>query len=184
MRFLFFAASFVARLVSFILHPSSLILLLVLACAACAPIRYDPATGVVKKEGVAYRTGLPGPEWKVAKVGDNDVALFNLKTLSAISANGACGVRGDAPLRVLLNHLLFGFSDRKVVSEEAVTIDGREALKAVMTARLDGIPRRFLVYIVKKDWCVYDLQYQAPESAFDAGLPAFDAFVRGFGTTR
>ncbi|MBI5525640.1 MAG: hypothetical protein HY897_04845 [Deltaproteobacteria bacterium] len=150
--------------------------------AACAPIRCDPVTGIVTKEGVSYRTGVPGPEWRVAKVGDNDAALFNPRTLSTIAANGACGVRGDAPLRVLLNHLLFGFSDRKVVSEEIVTLDGREALKAVMTARLDGIPRRFLVYIVKKDWCVYDLQYQAPESAFDAGLPAFETFVGGFKT--
>ena len=105
-------------------------------------------------------------------------------TLGTNAANASCAERGDPPLRVLLNHLMFGFTDRKVLHEETVQLDGREAIRAVLTARLDGIPRRLHVYIVKKDGCVFDLQYEAPEKTFDTGLPSFAEFVKGFGTIR
>ena len=152
--------------------------------ASCRNLRYDPATGVVKKEQVAYRAGLPPGGWKAVEMGENDVAFFNPRTLAVIAANATCAPRADTPLRVLLNHLLFGFTDRKVLSEETVQLDGREALKARVSARLDGVPRMFSIYILKKDGCIFDLQYHAPEAGFEEGVPAFEAFVRSFGTLR
>ena len=65
-----------------------------------------------------------------------------------------------------------------------MALDGREALRVLLTAKLDGIPRRCLLYVLKKDGCVYDLQFEAPEASFQAGLPAFEAFVKGFGTIK
>ena len=155
---------------------------LLLALAAC-PRPFDPQTGVVRKGAAAFRVAAPGAGWRLVP-GGGDAAFLNDATLATMAASASCGERGDPPLRVLLNHLVIGFTQKKVLSEELVPLDGREALRATLAARLDGIPRRLLLYVMKKDGCVYDLQYGAPDAAFDAGLPAFEAFVKGFGTIR
>jgi len=165
------------------LAPFASCIVAVMLLAGCTPPRYDPLTGVVKKEGVSYRAAAPGPGWRLVQA-TGDSAFFNDATLAAIAANASCTEKGDPPLRVLLNHLLFGFTDKKIVAEETVTLDGREALKASFAARLDGVPRRFLVYVLKKDGCVFDLQYHAPEAAYESGIPTFETFVKGFGTIR
>ena len=35
-------------------------------------------------------------------------------------------------------------------------MDGREAMHTVMSAKLDGVPKMFDAYVLKKDGCVYD----------------------------
>jgi hypothetical protein len=145
---------------------------------------YDPATGLVKKADATYKTGLPQPGWTRLHGKVGDVAFFNENLNATISANAACPSKGDPPLRILLNHLMFDFSDRHVLEETTLMMDGREALRAVYTARLDGVPRKFLVYIIKKNSCVFDMQYQASEASFEFGVQAFEDFVKAFGTEK
>jgi hypothetical protein len=156
-------------------------------CAGCAhgpEFRYDPATGVVAKQGAKYRTGAAPAGWKRLLNPQGDIAFYNDGLGATISANALCPAKGDPPLRVLLNHLLFGFTDRNVTDEKSLMIDGREALRAEYSARLDGVKRRFLVYVLKKDDCVFDMQYQAPEGSFGQGVGVFEEFAGGFGTVR
>jgi hypothetical protein len=49
-----------------------------------------------------------------------------------------------------------------------------------MLAELDGVKKRYVVYVLKKDGCVYDFLYVSPGQ--DGGKDAFERFVRGFGT--
>jgi hypothetical protein len=66
------------------------------------------------------------------------------------------------------------------VSQERVDLDGRAALRTEMIAELDGVKKRYVVYVLKKDGCVYDFLHVSPGQ--DGGKDAFERFVRGFGT--
>ena len=45
--------------------------------------------------------------------------------------------------------------------QQLVEMDGREALRTHLIAKLDGVPKRFTVYVLKKDGCVYDFLHVA-----------------------
>ena len=55
-------------------------------------------------------------------------------------------------------------------------------MKTVVRAKLDGVPMKFAVWVLKKNGCVYDLAYMASPAHFDRGAPQFDRFVNGFAT--
>jgi hypothetical protein len=94
--------------------------------------------------------------------------------------NGRCGVDGDdVPLAALTHHLFLNFTKRHVESQQTVELDGREALRTELTAELDGVSKRFLVFVMKKDGCVYDFMWIG---AAEASPGEFQRFVQGFST--
>jgi len=123
-------------------------------------------------------------------VPDSDLAFRDDPHEASILVNSRCAsADGDAPLIALEGHLIMGTTDRHVGREDVVPFDGREALHAVLTARLDGVPMAYDIYVLKKDGCVYDLVYlTVPQSTSDAGATPSEApaewaqFVRGFHT--
>ena len=90
----------------------------------------------------------------------------------------------DIPLTALRNHLMIGFTERIVLDEELVAMDGREALRTHYSAKLDGVPRDILLQILKKDGCVYDFALVTPPGpSFAEALVDFDRLLSGFETT-
>jgi hypothetical protein len=86
----------------------------------------------------------------------------------------------DVPLASLTQHLFLQFTERQQQSQQELIIDGRAALRTELTGKLDGVPKQFLVYVMKKDGCVYDF-WRISEA--NSGDPApFEGFVRGFAT--
>ena len=65
-----------------------------------------------------------------------------------------CDPALDIPLKALRTHLLIGFTDREVIDEEVLAMDGREALRTHLVAKLDGVPREIVLQILKKNDCV------------------------------
>ena len=101
--------------------------------------------------------------------------------LATVALNGRCGLDGDdVPLEALTHHLFLQFTDRELVSQNRIDLDGREALRTEIIAELDGVKKHYVVYVLKKDGCVYDFVYVSPGAK--AGEAAFERFVRGFGT--
>lgn len=97
--------------------------------------------------------------------------------------NARCGQDGDdVPLIALTNHLFLMFTDRNIVTQEVIPFDDREAMHTVMNAKLDGVPMTYDVWVLKKDGCVYDLLYLAPEATFDQAHQSFEGLVQGFAT--
>jgi hypothetical protein len=132
-------------------------------------------------------TGDSDPRgWSRVTVEDNDLAWSSNGRLGVIALNGACRAAmadndsGDAPLFVLANHLMFGMTERNMIKREMITMSGREALHTVAEAQLDGVPIRFEAFILKKDGCVFDLQYVAAPDRFEQGRPTFEQVVKGF----
>ncbi len=137
--------------------------------------------GIYREDKTSFRlTAPPASAWEPVKVDGTDLAWNSREKLGVIAVNAECEKNPDAPLNVLMNHLLMGFTMREPVLEESVTLAERDAFHTIYNAELDGVPIRFEAWVVKRDGCLYDLQYIAGPDAFPRGRPAFQGVVRGF----
>lgn len=152
-----------------------------LLCAAfvvgCAS-QFDGRT--YRGHGFAFQVPQSPEGWRPMDVSSGALA-FEDSAHNQILVNARCDRDGeDVPLSSLTNHLFLRFTERKVHAEEVIAFDGREALRTDISAKLDGVEKRFLVWVLKKDGCVYDLLYFATPETFEQTGPTFDAWARGF----
>jgi hypothetical protein len=158
---------------------------LLFACvlvAACAGAGFDGH--VFRGDGMAFEVGPIPSTWRTIDVDGALVAFRDDRSASTVALNGRCGLDGDdVPLEALTHHLFLHFTDRKLVSQERVSLDQRAALRSELVAELDGVPMHYVVYVLKKDGCVYDFMHVSG-AADTAGREAFERFVRGFETLK
>jgi hypothetical protein len=153
--------------------------LVAFALGACSSTHFD---GRVYKNGdLAFRVGPIPNNWRQIQADNTLLAFRDDARGTTIALNGRCGKDGDdVPLQALTHHLFLHFTDRKVVSQETETLDGRDALRTQIIAELDGVPKRFTVLVMKKDGCVYD--FMRISASAEAEDDDFERFVRGFAT--
>ncbi len=153
------------------------------AClAGCAP-SFDGR--VFHGQGFTFQVPPAPATWQLADVSHAALAFDDTSTGGTVLVNGRCDRDGeDVPLRSLTQHLFIQFTEREVHREDVVPFDGREAMRTELSAKLDGVPRRFVVWVLKKDKCVYDILYLAPPDRFGAGVPLFDSWAKGFSASR
>lgn len=154
-------------------------LLTSLTLAGCGGATFK--NGVYEDDEARYRVGVLGPEWKRAEVDDNDLAFYR-NGVGTISVNATCDEYEDVPHAALVNHLLFGTTQRQFRTEEMVQLDGRGAYHVLVSAELDGVAMLIDVYVIKKDGCVYDLSLLASEATHPRAVGTFQEFVSGFST--
>lgn len=165
--------------------PCSLVLLVAFAISASGGCGGGPHLRgrSYQDEEAHYRIGELGEGWDSVAVEDNDIAFHNPSLGAIVQVNATCDPVGDIPLTVLTNHLLAGFTARQTLSEDLVPLDGREALRTHAIANLDGVSREFLIFVIKKNDCVYDFTLIAPDrAAFTRSQAIFEGFVAGFTT--
>ena len=152
-----------------------------IALAGCAGPLFDGAT--YRGDGFAFRVG-PIPEgWRRIEVTETALAFRDDEHNATIATSARCGVDGeDVPLAALTRHLFLQFREQETEVSEVVPFDGREALHTVLRAKLDGVPKKFDVWVLKKDACVYDAYFIAEPGRFDGGVQGFRRFVEGFAT--
>lgn len=152
-----------------------------MGCATTGTLQGDVYRGVQ----TTYRIGTVGSEWTAVTVDrQNDLAWHNGAKGAVMQVDSNCDPGLDIPLTALRSHLMIGFTEREVVEEEVVPMDGREALRTHFTAKLDGVPRDILLQILKKDDCVYDFGLITPiGSGFEEARVDFDQMLAGFTTT-
>ena len=140
--------------------------------------------GVYQGEQVSYRLGPVGSNWTPVTVNQqNDLAWHDEAKGAVMHVDSDCDPGLDIPLTALRSHLMIGFTEREVIEEEVVPMDGREALRTHFTAKLDGVPRDILLQILKKDDCVYDFGLITPAGpSFDEAVVDFDGMLAGFTT--
>ncbi len=149
--------------------------------SACGGPTFDGR--VYRNDGLAFRVGATPPSWHAIDVDGTLLAFHDDADSATIAVNGRCGVDGDdVPLSALTHHLLLGFTQRRLLSQTTLPFDGREALRSELSANLDGVPRHLLVYVLKKDGCVYDFWWIGNEASASAGTAEFQRFVQGFST--
>jgi hypothetical protein len=147
--------------------------------ASCAHSAWDGRT--YANDTVRFRTGPVAPTWRRIDAGYALLAIRDSGRDLVISVNGRCGKDSDdVPLAALTNHLFLYFTERQILRQDTLPLDSREALRTELSAKLDGVPRRFVVYVLKKDGCVYDFILVAAPSVAPGSIGEFDQFVSGF----
>lgn len=154
---------------------------------ACALVIFGSALGcsstpfdghVFRKGDVAFRLQHLPQGWRHIEVSDTALAFRDDENAATVAINGRCGRDADdVPLQSLTQHLFLQFTDRQLGDQELFPLDGREALRTEMVAKLDGVPKYFHVVVLKKDGCVYDF-LQIANQQQESG--EFLDFVRGF----
>ena len=154
-----------------------------LSCAlvvSCASSGFDGH--VYHDEEMRFRVGAIPGAWHPIEVPGARLAFRDDAANATVALNGRCKVDGDdVPLASLTQHLFLEFTERTQTSQSTVSLDGREALRTEVTAALDGVKKQYLVYVLKKDSCVYDFMYIAAEPD-PAARTEFERFVQGFAT--
>jgi hypothetical protein len=162
--------------------PKSLLLaFLALSLAACRHGALREG-GVFEKDEVSYKLGPLPQSFEQVRLHGVDVAFTSKRSPHVIAVNSTCEDHGDPPLGVLTRHLLMGFTDRQLVSEEERMLDGRAVLRSHYVARLDGVPEELLLLVMKKNTCVFDFSYLSPQGRLNELLGEFEALVAGFHT--
>jgi hypothetical protein len=152
---------------------------LIVALPGCGGQTFDGR--VYHGEEVSFRVGPVPDSWRPIEVDGALVAYRDDRSSATIALSGRCGVDGDdVPLISLTHHLFLQFTEREIRSQELRELDGREALRTELDAKLDGVPMHYLVYVLKKDGCVYD--FMLIDSTEGANVASFERFVRGFST--
>lgn len=156
------------------------IALSLLCAVACGGPHFD---GRVYRDGeLSFRVGPIPAAWRHLDASHALIAFRDDASSATVAVSGRCGKDGDdVPLQALTHHLFLHFTEREVVEQRTVALDGRDALRTEMRTRLDGVPKHFTVYVLKKDGCVYDFLHITSRGA--AGQADFDRFVAGFTTT-
>ncbi len=158
----------------------SVIILLVIL-GALTGCRGGLMGGMFTRDGVSYRVVEPaGSEWRRVAFEDNDLAWMSSTTGHVMSINATCTGHEDPPLQVLTNHLMIGFTDREVVRKTPFELDGRDALRTLIKAKLDGVATSLELVVLKKNGCVHDFTYVSPVGREGTYQKEFDALVSGF----
>lgn len=152
-----------------------------LVVVGCGGPQFD---GRVYDDGdISFRLSSVPRAWRRIDADGALLAFRDDDTPASIVVNGRCGKDGDdVPLRSLTHHLFIHFTDRNVLSQERVELDGRAALETELVARLDGVQKHYTVVVLKKDGCVYDFVHISPPSRGDSSRERFRTLVRGFST--
>lgn len=152
--------------------------LLALACKK-DPAKAD-ARRAMRAEG-RYDLGDPGAGWRPQRPGGADRAWFHAEHSAAIYTDSNCGSRyEDSPLPDLVTHLTYGIARGEPVTEQAMRLDGRDALARVYEGALDGVAVKVGALVTKKHRCTYDMLFIAPPATFDQGWPDFVTMAQGF----
>ena len=135
--------------------------------------------GMYTRDGVAYRVVEPSGDWRRINFDDNDLAWV-ARQGHVIAINATCTGHEDPQLEVLTNHLVIGFTDREWVSKKRFELDGREAMRSLVKARLDGVATSLDLVVLKKNGCVHDFSYVSPTGQEATHQAEFDALIAGF----
>jgi hypothetical protein len=154
-----------------------------IACAACSgpALRGD----VYRGDGLAFRLGEVPATWRLLDVKHVRLAFRDEPAEATVLVNARCGHDGDdVPLLALMQHLFMNFTERQTLEQKVVPLDGREAMHTILSAKLDGVPKMFDAFVLKKDGCVYDFVAISAPPKFEPNRQAFESFVAGFHTIR
>lgn len=154
------------------------LLALLVQAAGCGP-SFDGR--LYDGHGIRFISGEPAASWRQIEVGGALLAFRDDAKEATVAVNGRCGKDAeDTSLQALTQHLFLLFTERRIEEQRLGSLDGREALRTTMVAKLDGVEKSFAVWVLKKDGCVYDFLYISRPETFSGGVTRFDAFVQEF----
>ncbi len=156
-----------------------------LTALAAAPVPGCATSGTFRdgrytSREATYVVGDLADGWRYTGTSPGDVAFANDRWDATIYVDNSCRRYTDASLHTLASHLFYGFDDVEVLEQSTFELDGREALRRVAAARLDGVRVRLGITILKRDHCIFDLVVIASPTSFPDAYEDYEGLVRGF----
>ena len=127
-----------------------------------------------------YYFGNPGNNFMPLNIKGTKKAWVSKDFDATIMLNSTCDHVENVPLKSLLGHLLIGMTQRKILKQVTKPFAKREALESTILAKLDGVPRKMQVLILKKDQCVYDLILSSAPKSFNEHIVSFNNVIGDF----
>ena len=158
----------------------ALALALVSLAAACAGSHGTYSDGHFVSDRAKYTFAPPAEGWVEVTLPTANAAWHNPALAASLMVNSHCEGVSDSPLEGLTSDLLMGMTEREILSQERVPASKREALQTVATGKLDGVPRKLELFVMKKDGCVYDIVLDASPEHFESARTAFAKVRDGF----
>jgi len=153
------------------------------ALAGCARGGRYTEGRFVSRDLVYRADGLPDA-WDIGAHPGADVSFVRRDLGATIYVDNSCTRYRDASLHTLANHLFFGFEDVEVLQQDILQLDGREALRRVAEARLDGVLVRLGITVLKKNNCIFDLVLISEHGSFDAAFADYLELLESFQVER
>lgn len=137
--------------------------------------------GVVQTEGGSFRIGGLPAGW-IRKTFSYRAVLFVHESLNAsISVNSFCkGSFDDGPLEALSRQIFYGVTEQKIRQKQKLRLDNRDALRTVLSGKVDGAPVMLDAVVLKMNECVFDLVYSSIPEDYAAGAGDFENVYEGF----
>lgn len=136
--------------------------------------------GVYQDAQVRYNIVSPGAAWKPLRLKTADLSWMQPTTGSTLLVNSLCKGVKDVPLNSLTQHLLIGMTEKKIITQETIAFSGRDALETEISAKIDGVPQRMKVLVMKKDGCVYDLFFGSDPNFYEEDLKSYFQLKNSF----
>lgn len=138
------------------------------------------SNSLFRKRATQYQIGQIPAGWKEVRVSGADLAYMHDNDGSTLLVNANCESTEDAPLVALTFHLLIGMTEQKIIEQKPAPNSDREGLLTIAEANLDGVKRKFKIFVLKKDYCIYDIVFASPPKLFEENSVAFDSMLKGF----
>jgi hypothetical protein len=136
---------------------------------------------VYLKKDDFYRVGILPSDWGRLGVRVRTISFYNAELRSSISTDAFCGGQVESKgIEVLEGDMLSGLENRRTMKDEKFTLDGRGAVREVMSGTIDGVESVVDIVVVRKSGCVFDFYLVTPGDATEAATSAFESFFNGF----
>lgn len=155
-----------------------LIILVLVFLASCASLDIN----VENKKSEKYEIGKLPDHWGPVEDTTADQSYWSKKTGATILINSLCEKYGSASLFVLTQNILRGIDDLNTEVEEEIMLAERKALHTVASGKLDGVLIKANIYVLRKDYCIYDFTYQVKAEHYSVDVNDFEKLVKSFKT--
>jgi hypothetical protein len=119
-----------------------------------------------------FELTLPQDGWQLLSWKGIDFALWDPDE-GATFVVDVTSLKEDVELVTLARHLLIAFERKRILSQGAEKLNGREAVKTVLEGWVENTEVKAEAYVVRGDGVFYDIIFWAPRETFPRTVDAF-----------
>ncbi len=159
-------------------YPAFSLVLFSLWLFSCAPRLQLVEGGRYSDPQGYFELSIPENGWSLLSWEDVDFALWDPEGGAAIMVD-VTPLKEDVELRTLARHLLIAFERKRILSQGAAEVNGREAVKTVLEGWVENTAVKAEAYVVKGEGVFYDIVFWAPRDVFPRKVEAFRQLLVG-----
>ncbi len=133
------------------------------------------------KGGKHYLVGQLPSQWQRVQVSQNVITFYNKQDEASITTDAFCGESFvDRPLDILASELASALTDLNTISTDRFMLDKRESYRQKVFGKMDGVPVKMDIVVIKKNSCNFDFVAVMPPKNSTKITKDFEQFFNGF----